>query len=64
MEGFISSEIFKYFFITSDSNLNQTRTLTLKLFPTWPPTQTLILTRKKANEKSADEYFSFSFYSL
>ena len=35
--------------------------LTLKLLPN--RTQTLILTPKKANEKSADEYFSFSFYS-
>ena len=36
--------------------------LTLKLFPN--PTPTLMLTPKKATEKSADEYFSFSFYSL
>ena len=32
-EGFISPEIFIYFFINSDSNLTQTRMLTLKLFP-------------------------------
>ena len=38
--------------------------LSLKLFPNRTLTQTLILTAKKANEKSADEYFSFSFYSL
>ena len=38
--------------------------LILKLFPNRTLTQTLILTPKKANEKSADEYFSFSFYSV
>ena len=38
--------------------------LTLKLFPNQTLTQTLILTPKKANEKSVDEYFSFLFYSL
>ena len=42
--------------------------LSLELFPNRTLTQTLtytlILTPKKANEKSADEYFSFSFYSL
>ena len=60
MEGFISPEIFIWFFINSDSNLTQTQMLTLKLFPN----QTLILNPKKANGKSADEYFSISFYSL
>ena len=59
-EGFISSVIFTYFFINSDSNLTQTQMLTLKLSPNRTLTQTLILTPKKANEKSADEYFSFS----
>ena len=42
--------------------------LTQKLFPnrtlTQTLTETLVLTPKKANEKSADEYFSLSFYSL
>ena len=38
--------------------------LTLKLFPNRTLTQILILTPKKANEKSANEYFSFSFYSF
>ena len=47
------------FFINSDSNLTQTQMLTLKLVPN----QTLILTPKKANEKSTDENFSFLFYS-
>ena len=32
-KGFISPEIFIYFFINSDSNLTQTQILTLKLFP-------------------------------
>ena len=68
MEGFISPEIFIYFFVNSDTSLTQTQMLTLKLFPnrtlTQTLTQTLILTPKNANEKSADEYFSFSFYSL
>ena len=49
-----------YFFINSDSNLTQTQMLTLKLFPN----RTLILTPKKTNGKSTDEYFSFLFYSL
>ena len=61
-EGFISPEIFIYFSINSDSNLTRTPMLTLKLSPN--RTLTLILTPKKANEKSADEYFSFFFYSL
>ena len=61
-EGFISLEIFIYFSINSDSNLTRTPMLTLKLSPN--RTLTLILTPKKANEKSADEYFSFFFYSL
>ena len=47
MEGFISTEIFIKFFINSDSN----QTLT----------QTLILTPKKTNEESADEYCHFRF---
>ena len=64
MEGFISPEIFIYFFINSGSNPTQTQILTQKLFPNRTLTQTLILIPKKANEKSADEYFSFSFYSL
>ena len=64
LEGFISPEIFNYFFINSDSNLTQTHVLTLKLSPNQTLTQTLILTFKKANEKSASEHFSFSFYSL
>ena len=68
-ESFISLEIFIHFFINSDSNLTQTQILTLKLYPNQTLTQTLItppliLTPKKANEKSADESFSFSFYSL
>ena len=40
-EGFISLEIFIYFFINSDSNLTQTQMLTLKLFPNLTLTQTL-----------------------
>ena len=32
-EGFISPEIFVYFFINSDSSLTQTQMLTLKLSP-------------------------------
>ena len=67
-EGFISPKIFTYFFINSDSNLIQTQMLTLKLFPKSNPNPNpnlnLILTPKKANEKSADEYFSFLFYLL
>ena len=67
-KGFISPEIFTYFFINSDSNLILTQMLTLKLFPKSNPNPNpnlnLILTPKKANEKSADEYYSFSFYSL
>ena len=42
MEGFISPEIFIYFFINSDSTLTQTQMLTLKLFPNRTLTQTLI----------------------
>ena len=61
-EGFISPEIFIHFCINSDSNLTRTPMLILKLSPN--RTLTLILTPKKANKKSADEYFSFSFYSL
>ena len=61
-EGFISPEIFIYFSINSDSNLTRTPMLTLKLFPN--RTLTLILTLKKENGKSANEYFSFFFYSL
>ena len=61
-EGFISLEIFIYFSINSDSNLTRTPMLPLKLSPN--RTLTLILTPKKANEKSANEYFSFFFYSL
>ena len=38
--------------------LSPNRTLTQTL------TSTLILTPKKESEKCADEYFSFSFYSL
>ena len=68
MEGFISAEIFIYFLIDSDSNLTQTQMLTLKLSPNGTLIQTLswtlILTPKKANEKRADEYLAFSFYSL
>ena len=41
MEGFISPEIFIYFFINSDSTVTQTQILTLKLFPNWTLTQTL-----------------------
>ena len=67
-EGFISQEIFIYFFINSDSILTQTQMLTLKLSPnrilTQSLTKILILTPKTANEKSANQYFSFSFYSL
>ena len=33
MEGFISSEIFIYFFINSDPNLTQTQMLPVKLSP-------------------------------
>ena len=67
-EGFISPKIFTYSFINSDSNLIQSQMLTLKLFPKSNPNPNpnlnLILTPKKANEKSADEYFSFLFYLL
>ena len=65
-EDFISLEIFINFFSNSYLNLTQTQMLSLKLSPnrTLTLTQTLILTPKKANEKRADEYFSFSFYSL
>ena len=63
-KGFISLEIFMYFFINSDSSLTQTQMLTLKLSPNRTLTQTLILTPKKANEESVNEYFSFSFYSF
>ena len=67
-KGFISPKIFTYFFINSDSNLIQSQMLTLKLFPKLNPNPNpnlnLILTPKKANEKSADEYFSFLFYLL
>ena len=63
-EGFISPEIFIYFSINSDSNLTRTPMLTLKLYPNRTLTLTLILIPEKANEKSADEYFSFLFYSL
>ena len=54
LEGFISPEIFIYFFISSDSNLTQTQMLTLKLSPNRTQTlnQTLILTPKKANKKA------------
>ena len=52
------------FFINSDSNLTQTQMLTLKLSPNRTLTQTIILNPKKANEESANEYFSFSFYSF
>ena len=41
LEGFISPEIFIYFFVNSDSNLTQTQMLTLKLFPNRTLTQTL-----------------------
>ena len=41
LEGFISPEIFIYFFINSDSNITQTQTLSLKLFPNRTLTQTL-----------------------
>ena len=41
MEGFISPEIFIYFFINSDSNLIQIHMLDLKLFPNRTLTQTL-----------------------
>ena len=40
-EGFISPEIFIYFFINSDLNLTQTQMLTLKLFLNRTLTQTL-----------------------
>ena len=55
-----------YLVFNSDSNLTQTEMLIQKLFPDWTQTLTwtLILTLEKANEKSADEYFSFLFYSL
>ena len=43
MEGFISPEIFIYFFINSDSNLTQTQKRTLKLSPNRNLTQTLTL---------------------
>ena len=60
----MGKESFIYFFINSDLSLIQTQMLTLKLSPNGTLTETLILTPKKANKKSADEYFSFSFYSL
>ena len=60
LEKTILPEIFIWFFITS----NPTQILTLKLTPNLTLTQTLILTLKKANKKSADKHFSFSFYSL
>ena len=41
LEGFISPEIFIYFFINYDSNLTQTQMLILKLFPNRTLTQTL-----------------------
>ena len=41
LEGFISPEIFIYFFIYSDANATQTQMLTLKLFPNRTLTQTL-----------------------
>ena len=41
-EGFISPEIFIYFFIISDSNLTQTQMLTLELSPNLTLIQTLI----------------------
>ena len=63
-KSFFSSEIFIYIFINSESNLTQTQMLTLQLSPNQTLTQTLILTPKKRNEKRADEYFSFLFYSL
>ena len=40
-EGFISPEIFIWFFINSDSNLTQAQMFTLKLFPNRTLTQTL-----------------------
>ena len=40
-EGFISPEIFFYFFINSDSNLTQAHMLTRKLPPNRTLTQTL-----------------------
>ena len=58
--GLISPKIFIHFFVNSNSNLIQTQMLTLELFPN----RTLILTPKKANEISVDEYLSFSFYSF
>ena len=64
-EGFISPEIFIYFFINSDSNLTQTQMLTLKLSPkrtlTQTLTYTLILIPKKANEKARMNIFHFRF---
>ena len=56
----MSPEISICVLFNSDSNLTQK--LTLKL--TLNLTQTLIIALKKAMEKCADEYFSFSFYSL
>ena len=41
MEGFISAEIFIYFFINSDSNLTQTQMFSLNLFLNRTLTQTL-----------------------
>ena len=38
-EGFISPEIFIYFFVKFDSNLTQTQMFTLKLFPNRTLTQ-------------------------
>ena len=56
------------FFINSNPNLTQTQILTPMLTPNLTLTQTLtqilILTINKANEKGADEYFSFWFCFL
>ena len=61
-QGNLNTGIFILFFITSDPNLTQTQTLTLKITPNL--TLSLILTLRKANEKSMNEHFSFLFYSL
>ena len=63
-EGFISPEIFIYFSINSDSKSNPNSNAYSKTIPKSNPNPNPNLNPKKANEKSADEYFSFLFYSL
>ena len=67
MKGLFHRKILSTFLLIVTQKSNPNSNAYFKTIPKLNPNPNpnlLILTLKKANEKSADEYFSFSFYSL